>query len=160
ALCYAAAQFSGALGGVALAALVMRGAPRDHAVRYAVTAPGKLGSGAAFAGETTISFISMAVILVVTNRGKLARHTPYFVGALFAASIALESPLSGMSMNPARTFASALYANYWHAIWIYFLAPCLGMLAAAEFYLRASGGAGPYCAKLHHDNNKRCIFHH
>jgi aquaporin Z len=160
ALYYAAAQFAGASGGVAVAALVMRDAPRDAAVRYAATAPGLFGSGGAFAGELTISFILMTVILVVTNRDALARYAPYFVGALFAVYIALESPLSGMSMNPARTFGSALYSGYWRAIWIYFAAPALGMLAAAEFYLRASGGAGPYCAKLHHANDKRCLFHH
>jgi hypothetical protein len=46
------------------------------------------------------------------------------------------------------------------ALWIYFIAPTLGMLAAAEVYLRARGGVGPYCAKLHHNNKKRCIFLH
>jgi aquaporin Z len=34
------------------------------------------------------------------------------------------------------------------------------MSVAAEFFLRVRGGAGPYCAKLHHANNKRCIFRH
>ena len=65
-----------------------------------------------------------------------------------------------MSMNPARTFGSAFRASYWHAIWIYFIAPTLGMFCAAEVFLRVRGGAAPYCAKLHHANNKRCIFHH
>jgi Major intrinsic protein len=65
-----------------------------------------------------------------------------------------------MSTNPARTFSPALYGIYWHALWIYFIAPPLGMLAAAEVFLLACGRKGPYCAKLHHDNDKRCIFHH
>jgi hypothetical protein len=63
-----------------------------------------------------------------------------------------------MSTNPARTFGPALNASYWHALWIYFLAPPLGMLGAAEIFLLARGGQGPYCAKLHHRNDKRCIF--
>ena len=71
-----------------------------------------------------------------------------------------EAPLSGMSTNPARTFGSALHANYWHALWIYFIAPALGMLAAGQLFLRVRGGAPPYCAKLHHANCERCIFHH
>jgi hypothetical protein len=62
--------------------------------------------------------------------------------------------------NPARTFGSALHANYWHALWIYFIAPSMGMLAAGEVFLRVRRGAAPYCAKLHHANNERCIFHH
>jgi aquaporin Z len=36
----------------------------------------------------------------------------------------------------------------------------LGMLAAAEVFLRSRGGVAPYCAKLHHANSKRCIFRH
>ena len=43
---------------------------------------------------------------------------------------------------------------------VYFLAPTIGMLAAAAVFLRAGHGARPYCAKLHHAKNKRCIFHH
>jgi aquaporin Z len=98
--------------------------------------------------------------LFATNREALARYTPYFVGALYATYITFEMPLSGMSMNPARTFGSAIHAGYWHALWIYFIAPTLGMLAAAQVFLWVRGGVGPYCAKLHHANNKRCIFHH
>jgi major intrinsic protein len=80
--------------------------------------------------------------------------------SLYAIYIAFETPLSGMSMNPARTFGSAWRAGDWHAMWIYFIAPTLGMCRAAELFLRVRGGAAPYCAKLHHANNKRCIFHH
>ncbi len=157
---YATAQFSGAICGVAVAAYVLRGAPGHSAVRYAVTVPGVYGNAAAFVGELAISFVLMITILNVTNDKRLAAYTPYFVGVLYAIYIVLETPLSGMSMNPARTFGSALRAGYWHALWIYFIAPTLGMFCAAEVFLRVRGGVGPYCAKLHHANNKRCIFHH
>lgn len=160
ALFYAVAQFSGATCGVAIAAYVLRGALANGAVRYAVTEPGRYGNAGAFVGELTISFVLMTTILFVTNNAKLARYTPYFVGALYAIYIAFETPLSGMSMNPARTFGSAFRATYWHAIWIYFIAPTLGMLCAAEVFLQVRNGAPPYCAKLHHANNKRCIFLH
>jgi aquaporin Z len=157
---YAVAQFLGAIGGVTLARYLMRGALANHAVRYAVTAPGMYGSAAAFAAELTISFILMITVLFTTSRKSLASYTAYFVGALIAAYYTLEAPLSGMSTNPARTFGSALHANYWHALWIYFMAPSLGMLAAGEVFLRVRGGVPPYCAKLHHANRERCIFHH
>ncbi len=160
ALFYATAQFLGAIAGVAIARFVMRGAPGNDAVRFAVTTPRMYGRVVAFVAELTISFILMITILFVSNREMLARYTPYFVGALYAVFITFETPLSGMSMNPARTFGSALHAGYWHALWTYFIAPTLGMLAAAEVFLRTRGGVGPYCAKLHHANNKRCIFHH
>jgi aquaporin Z len=160
ALFYAASQFSGAICGVVIAAFVLGGAPGHIAVRYAVTAPGTYGEAGAFIGEMTISIILMITILFATNSRKLARYTPYFVGALLVLFYAFETPLSGMSMNAARTFGSALYAGYWHAIWIYFIAPTLGMFFAAEVFLRIRGGAPPFCAKLNHFNDKRCIFHH
>jgi aquaporin Z len=160
ALFYGMAQFSGATSGVALATFLLRGAPGDGTVRYAVTAPGVYGAAVAFAAELAISFILMITVLLVTNHERLARYTPYFVGSLYALNITFETPLSGMSMNPARTFGPAAYGGYWHTLWIYFVAPTIGMLVAAMVFLRARHAAPPYCAKLHHANNKRCIFHH
>ena len=42
--------------------------------------------------------------------------------------------------------------------WIYLTAPPLGMLAASEIYLWRKGRLAVKCCKLHHNNNKRCIF--
>jgi aquaporin Z len=156
---YATGQFLGGISGVALAAALLRGAASDGAVRYAVTAPGVYGDGAAFVAELIISFILMSTILFASNREKLARYTPYFSGALVLIYLTLEAPISGASTNPARSLGSALHASYWHALWIYFVAPPLGMLAAAEVFLRARGGVPPRCAKLYHTSDKRCIFH-
>jgi aquaporin Z len=159
-LFYIAAQFSGAVSGVVIANQVLQGAPGNQAVRFVVTVPGMYGSAVAFVAESAISFGLMITILLVSNYEVLARYTPYFVGALYAIYITFETPLSGMSMNPARTFGSAFSADYWQALWIYFIAPTFGMMGAAEVFLRIRGGIGPYCAKLHHANNKRCIFIH
>ena len=160
ALFYLLAQFSGAIAGVCIARLLLPQTVSSRAVRYAVTAPGVRGTALAFIAELTISFVLMSAILVASNRETLARYTPYFVGLLYAIFITVEAPLSGMSMNPARSFAPALHASYWHALWLYFTAPTLGTLVAAEVFLRARGGVLPQCAKLHHANNKRCIFRH
>lgn len=159
-LFYCGGQFLGALAGVAVAAHVLRGALNNAAVHYAVTMPGVYGDVVAFVAELMLSFVLMSTILFVSNHASLARYTPHFAGALLAVFIAFESPLSGSSANPARTFGPAVYAGYWHALWIYFIAPPFGMLAAAEAFLFVRGGVGPFCAKLHHANNKRCIFHH
>jgi aquaporin Z len=72
--------------------------------------------------------------------------------------IIIEAPISGMSMNPARTLGSAFSAQVWTSIWIYFTAPPTGMLLAAEAYVRLRGSHRVLCAKLHHENNERCIF--
>jgi aquaporin Z len=158
ALFYGAAQFFGATSGVAIAAYVLRSMVQNDAIHYAVTAPGVYGNLVAFIAELAISFTLMSTILFVSNHKSLAQFTPYFVGVLYATYITFETPLSGMSMNPARTFGSASYISYWHALWIYFIAPTLGMLAGAKLFLRVRGGAAPCCAKLHHANDKRCIF--
>jgi len=157
---YCAAQLLGAVAGVALASLVLEGAPAHNAVRYAATLPGVYGDTIAFVAELAISFILMGAILFTSNHEALAPYTHYFAAILAAMYIAFESPLSGMSTNPARTFGPALCANYWHALWIYFIGPPLGMLAAAEVFVLARERKGPYCAKLHHYNNTRCIFRH
>jgi aquaporin Z len=157
---YCAAQFLGAVVGVALASFVLQGAPMDKAVHYTATMPGVYGDTIAFVAELAISFILMSAILFASNHQVLAPYTHYFAAILVAAYIAFESPLSGMSTNPARTFGPALYGRYWYGLWIYFIAPPLGMLAAAEVFLLAREGKGPFCAKLHHHNDKRCIFRH
>jgi aquaporin Z len=100
----------------------------------------------------------MSVVLRISNTAQLARYTPLFAGVLVATYITLEAPISGMSMNPARTFGSAVAAQLWTSLWIYFTAPPLGMLAAAEVYRWQKGAHAVLCAKLHHHNDKRCIF--
>lgn len=155
---YTIAQFGGALAGVALAAAVLRGAVGHERVLYAATLPGESGTGAAFVAEAAISFLLMSVVLAVSNAPRWNRFTPLAAGVCVALFITLEAPLSGMSMNPARTFGSAAAAMRWDDLWIYFVAPPLGMLSAAELRVRATGLRSVFCAKLHHDNPQRCIF--
>ena len=58
----------------------------------------------------------------------------------------------------SRSFGSAVHGRIWTSLWIYFTAPPLGMLLAAEGYLRLGGAHRVFCAKLHHHNDQRCIF--
>jgi len=158
ALFYGLAQLAGALAGVGLAALALRGALGHPAVRHAATVPGPRGPGVAFAAEAAIAFGLMLVVLWLSNRAALARFTGLAAGALVALYIVLEAPVSGMSMNPARTLGSAAYAGTWPPLWIYLTAPPLGMLAAAALYRALPRAPGVRCAKLHHDAVHRCIF--
>ena len=155
---YVLSQFTGGVIGLLVVAAVI-GAPLAHpSVNYVATLPGPRGPVPAFIAEVLISFLLMSVILRVSNAPALNRYTGLFAGILVATYIALEAPISGMSMNPARTFASAVPGRLWMWLWIYFTAPPLGMLLAAEVYLRLRGARRVLCAKLHHDNDKRCIF--
>ncbi|HNF88252.1 MAG TPA: aquaporin, partial [Thiobacillaceae bacterium] len=130
----------------------------DPSVNYVVTVPGGSGRGVAFVAEAAMSFVLMLTVLTVSNRRHLNRYTALFAGSLVALFITLEAPLSGMSMNPARTLGSAWPAQVWTALWLYLTAPPLGMLLAAELYVRRRGVQAVLCAKLHHDNPHRCIF--
>jgi aquaporin Z len=151
-------QFIGGIAGVLIASVFLGSSVAHTTVNYAATVPGPKGPTPAFVAELTIAFILMAVVLTISNTKQLARWTGLFAGALIAIYISLESPLSGMSMNPARTFGSAFGAHLWTSLWIYFTAPLLGMLLAAEIYKRVKGSPAVACAKLHHYNDKRCIF--
>ena len=156
---YMAAQFTGAVLGVMLAGALLREWLAEPSVGYVVTRPGSAGPLVAFGAELLISFVLMLVILIVSNGpDRAARWTGLLAGTLVALYIALEAPLSGMSLNPARSLGSALPARVFADLWIYFTAPPLGMLLASQVYLAGAGRRRVHCAKLHHQNDERCIF--
>jgi aquaporin Z len=151
---YVAAQFLGAVAGV-LVAWGLLGARLSHPpVDFVTTRPGDPGQAVAFLAEFVISFVLMSVVLAVSASRRM-RLTGLSAGALIFVYITFEAPLSGMSMNPARSFASALAARDLSALWIYFLAPPLGMLLAAATFKRPRV---PGCAKLDHAPNVPCMF--
>ena len=153
---YSIAQFLGGLGGILLVAAVATPLLSHPAVNYVATLPGSRGPGVAFAAETGISFVLLMIVLIVTNRSSVAPLAGLAAGVCVAAFITFESPLSGMSMNPARTLGSALLPRLWQSLWIYFTAPPLGMLLAAEICVLCKCRVA--CAKYHHQNHFRCIF--
>lgn len=158
ALFYSLAQFAGAAVGVVLAWLPLGHLLSATEVNFVVTVPGMWGIAAAFAGEFLIAFLMMTMVLSTTNHPRLHRFTPYLAGLLVAIYITVESPISGMSMNPARTFGSAIVADTWTGWWIYFTAPALAMLAAAEVFARTRGLRAVLCAKVDHTGSAGCIF--
>jgi aquaporin Z len=153
---YVVAQFVGAAVALVLAALILPAT--SSAVNYVATVPGPQGTWAAFAGEAVISFIMMAVILVLSNSMRTAPFTGAIAALLIAVYIIIEAPLSGMSMNPARSLAPAFAAGTMDSMWIYFVAPTLGMFIAAELYVRLCGWRAVHCAKLHHPSTGPCHF--
>ena len=155
---YVAAQFAGGIVGIAVAAAALGAWISHPSVNYVTTTPGPTGHVAAFLAEGAISFALMLTVLSVSNHPRLARCTGVCAGLLVWTYITLEQPLSGMSMNPARTFASALLARDFPGLWIYFTAPPLGMFLAAELFARRYGVQRVPCAKLHHPRGGPCIF--
>jgi aquaporin Z len=157
ALFYILAQIGGGTLGVLLVAALLGHAFTDAPVSYATTMPGERGPAIAFLAELGISALLMFVILGLSATQRLARFTGLAAGSLVALYISFESPLSGMSMNPARTFASAAPAMQWEHFWIYAVAPLLGMLGAAQLFVAVRGRRRLTCAKLLHPATQRCI---
>ncbi len=155
---YMLSQFAGGILGTALAFIVLGQTLAHQEVNFAITHPGMRGEAVAFAAEICITFLLMTVILNVSNSRKLARFTGIAAGTLVMLFITFEGPLSGMSMNPARSFASDLVGMQWQAVWIYLVAPPIGMLSAAALYVRTRGIQSVICAKLNHLGNAPCIF--
>jgi aquaporin Z len=154
---YVLAQFAGGTLGVLASFAVLGAALSDPPVSFAVTLPGTPGPWVALGAEFTISALLMLVVLGVSSHTTLAKYTGLCAGVLVATFIAIEAPLSGMSMNPARSFASALPAGAWNGFWIYVLAPLAGMQFGALLHLLRAGRQGTPCAKLMHGRRQRCI---
>jgi len=113
--------------------------------------------GAAFAAELAISALLMGTVLTVSARPTIARYTGLIAGGLIACFVTFEAALYGMSMNPARSLASAMPSELWQNFWLYVFAPVLGMgcVAAARKGLSSRAAAG--CAKIVHLPGVRCI---
>lgn len=157
ALFYILAQFTGGILGIVITRLILGKHFAQSPVSYVVTVPGQAGMGAAFLAEFLISLGLMLTILIFMNSPRLARFTGVAAGVLIVVYIIVESPLSGMSMNPARTFASAVPAEDWSGWWIYYTAPILGMLLAVDTYRLFRRSTTHMCAKLHHPPHRRCV---
>jgi len=158
AMFYVLFQFTGGVFGVGVSALVLGSSLGAPTTDYAVTVPGRYGTAAAFFAELFMSTLLMGVVLWFSNRPSLAKYTGYMVGILISLYVLFFAPMSGFSINPARTIGSAVFANVWTSCWLYVTAPLLGMMGASEIYLRIFGPAGVLCAKLHPDARYLCPF--
>jgi aquaporin Z len=154
---YILAQFIGGTLGVCIMLAFFGPAFSEPPVSYVVTVPGGAGIGAAFMAEIGISALLIFVVLMVSSKASLARFTGICAGLLVCLFISFEAPLSGMSINPARSFASALPGHVWTAFWIYLTAPVIGMQLGTAAYLGLQRSSTGPCAKLQHTSGERCI---
>jgi aquaporin Z len=155
---YIVAQFIGAAVGVGFSRAVAKSVITHPAINYVVTVPGHSGIVVAWIAEFGISFVLMGTILILNRFPRLITRTGIVAGVLVAIYITFESPLSGTSMNPARTLGSAILAQLFTGLWIYFTAPVLGMLAAVEICRVLAANPDRLCAKLTHSRKTLCII--
>jgi aquaporin Z len=134
AVAYVVAQCVGALAGSAVALVLLAGLPADRSINFIATFPGDAGVATAFVAEQAMSFGLMLTVLILSNHRRTAPYAGVAAGVLIALYIVVEAPVSGMSLNPARTLGPAILSGRFDAFWIYCTAPVLGMLSAAELF--------------------------
>ena len=86
--------------------------------------------------EVIATALFVGVILAVTDKRARIRFTSVVVGLTFGLLLLLAMPLSGGSLNPARSLAAAIFSEGWALgdVWIFWAAPLVGAIIAALFY--------------------------
>jgi aquaporin Z len=128
-----------------------------RSVHVGATVPGPQGRTVAFAAELLMAFLLLTLILQFVAHMRIARWTPVAAGAMAATLVVLVAPISGTSINPARSFGPAVWGHELGVLWIYLVAPPLGALLATAAF-RALGQRTTPCAKLFHTDEYVCHF--
>jgi MIP family channel proteins len=130
---YIAAQCVGAIAGSTVSRSVLGAVGQMGA-----TVPARMlgiGAAGAFAIEWLLSFALMLVIIAVATDERVAEgFAAIAIGLTVGFCAMMGGPLTGASMNPARSLGPAVIGGVWDAHWVYWLAPITGMLAAAHCY--------------------------
>lgn len=133
------------IGGATAASLALRLIFAGVSTTWGATRPAG-PAGQAFALELIFTFILMFVIMGVAHDNRAeGMMAGVAIGAAVALLALLGGPVTGASMNPARSFGPALIGAAWHAHWVYWAAPLLGAPLAARVYLIVQcHGSGPH----------------
>jgi MIP family channel proteins len=129
---YIGAQLAGAVTASVLARVALGAVASGGATLPRVSTP------AAFALEALMSLLVILVVLATDREGARAGNA-VIIGMAVGVCALFGGPLTGASMNPARSFGPALVNGAWSAHWVYWVAPVVGMLLGA----RISGSLHP-----------------
>ncbi len=112
-----------------------------------------------FGFEVAMTGLLVLLIFVFVSNPRLMRWTPLMCWIVVAMMVWLEAPISGTSLNPARSFGPALISGEWKDQWIYAVAPPLGgILGFLIFRLVTERGCEVLTGKLFHTPNYRSLF--
>jgi len=129
---------------------------QDAILKCVTTAGSGYSAELSFMAEIFITFLLMMVILVVSNNRTWMKLTALLASTLVMLEVWLEAPISGTSLNVARSFGPAYITSVWDNFWIYLFAPILGALIAAQFYRLSTAGKKIICSKLYHTKKFKC----
>ncbi|MBW4540163.1 MAG: aquaporin [Myxacorys chilensis ATA2-1-KO14] len=155
---YVIAQFLGSTFGATLLVLVW--GKYAGSVYNGMTLP---GAGYAlwfvFLAEVLMTFLLVISIFLFVSNRRLMCWTPLITWLLVAAMVWLGAPISGTSLNSARSIGPALVTGLWRDQWLYCIAPPLGALLAVAVFRRLSMGKRDILSgKLFHVPHYRSIF--
>jgi aquaporin Z len=155
---YVVGQFLGAILGEALLVLVW--GSYAASVSDGMTLPGTgYPLWIVFLAEMALTALLVLAIFTCVSSQRFMRWTPLVTWLLVATMVWLEAPISGTSLNPARSFGPALFAGIWTQQWLYYIAPPLGALFAVGLYrLLAAGEHDVVTGKLFHVEGYRSVF--
>jgi aquaporin Z len=154
---YLVAQFIGAIVGAWFLVVLWRGHATD--VHYGVTAPGPgYPIWFVFLAEFAMTLALVLAIFAFLSSHRLMRWTPLMTWILVAVLVWIGAPVSGTSLNPARSFGPSLISWFWSYQWLYWIAPPLGGLCAVFLFRVLASDRKVLSGKLFHVAHYPCIF--
>lgn len=136
---HALAYLAGQLAGATLAALLLWAIWPSQPADLGATVP-SIAAGRAVIVEGVMSGLLMLVILsVATDTRAVGAPAALAIGATITLDALFGGPLTGASMNPARSFAPALVSGEWRDFWVYLAGPLIGAPLGAFAYQYVRG---------------------
>jgi len=135
ALAYIGAQLAGASAG----ALVLLAVWTDKPAHLGATLP-SVAAGSAFVYELVLTaFLMFVIIAVATDTRAVGAAAAIAIGGTIGLDALFGGPVTGASMNPARSFGPALVSGEWHEFWVYVAGPVAGAVLGALAYQLVRG---------------------
>ena len=140
ALAYVGAQLLGAVLAALLLLAAWSGAPAD----LGATVP-SVGAGTALLYEIVLTaFLMFVITAVATDTRAVGAAAAIAIGGTVGLDALFGGPITGASMNPARSFGPALVAGQWGDFWIYVVGPLVGAVIGVLAYELVRGGQGEH----------------
>ena len=130
AACYVGAQLAGAIAG----ALTLLAVWTDQPARLGATIP-TVGAGSAVVYEVMLTaFLMLVIMAVATDTRAAGSAAAIAIGGAVGLDALFGGPVTGASMNPARSLGPALVAGEWADAWVYVVGPVAGAILGAAAY--------------------------